>query len=35
VGENRSRGKCLFKGVKNITTEEIELLGNVLPDEIY
>ena len=35
VDENGSRGECLFKKVKSITTEEIELLGNVLPNEIY
>jgi len=35
VYENGSRDECLFKGVKSITTEEIELQENILPDKIY
>ena len=35
VYENRSRDECLLKGVKSITTEEIELRENILLDKIY
>ena len=35
VYENGSRDEYLLKGVKSITTEEIELQENILPDKIY
>ena len=35
VYENGSRDEYLLKGVKSITTEEIELRENILLDKIY
>jgi len=34
ISENRSRSECLLERVESIMIGEVELLGNVLPDEV-
>jgi len=34
MSENRSKDECLLERVKSITTGEVELPRNVLPDEV-
>jgi len=33
MSEDRSRGKCLLERIESITTGEVKLSRNVLPDE--
>ena len=35
MSKDGSRNECLLERVKSITTKEVKLLGNVLPDEVY
>jgi len=35
MSKDRSRGECFLERVESISTEGVELLRNVLPDEVY
>jgi len=35
ISKDRSRGECFFERVESISTEQVKLLGNVLPGYVY